>query len=180
MVEVCGKSNEVRPRKVPRRMEGGSSILTERLPATSTDGITCNDNQRRSFFEAIDAISSSLEHRFEEEDLSTLKQIEEVLLKSMKSKGVDLTILRCGFLDKEMVERQLDDLPTILELYNAERELKITNVTCIGTVEDIFTEDISSAKLQCPEVQRMIKLYKTVPLSSTCERSFSANVETRF
>ena len=31
-----------------------------------------------------------------------------------------------------------------------------------------------SAKLQCPEVHRMIKLYKTVPLSSsTCERSFS-------
>ena len=51
---------------------------------------------------------------FEEEDLPTLKQIEEVLLKSMKNRGVDLTLLQCGFLDKEMVERQLDDLPTIL------------------------------------------------------------------
>ena len=56
----------------------------------------------------------------------------------MKNRGVDLNILQCGFLDKEMVERQLDDLQTILGLYNAERELKITNVTRIGTVEDIF------------------------------------------
>ena len=174
IVEVCEKSDEVRPRKVPRRMEGGSSILTERLPASSTDCITCNDNLRKSFFEAIDAISSSLEQRFQQEDLSTLKRIEEVLLKSMKNRGVDLIILKCGFLDKEMVERQLDDLPTILGLYNAERELKITNVTRIGTVEDIFNA-MPSAKLQCPGVHRMIKLYKTVPLSSsTCERSFSA------
>ena len=64
--------------------------------------------------------------------------MEEVLLKSMKNGGVDLVSLQCGFLDKEMVERQLDDLPTILGLYNAERALKITNVTRIGTVEDIF------------------------------------------
>ena len=49
IVEVCEKSDEMRPRKVPRRMEGGSSIPTERLPATSTDGITCNDNLRRSY-----------------------------------------------------------------------------------------------------------------------------------
>ena len=75
-------------------MEGGSRVLTERIPATSTDGITCNDNLRRSFFEAIDAISSNLEQRFEQGDLSTLKQIEEVLQKSMKNMGVDLTILR--------------------------------------------------------------------------------------
>ena len=140
----------MRPRKVPRRMEGGSSVLTKRLAATSTVGITCNDNLRRSFFEDIDAISSSLEQRFEQEDLSTLKQIEEVLLKSMKNRGVNLTILKCGFLDKEMVERQLDDLRTILGLYNAERELKITNVTRIGTVKDIFNA-MPSAKLQCPE-----------------------------
>ena len=75
----------------------------------------------------------------------------------MKNRGVDLTILKCGFLDKEMVERQLDDLPTILGLYNAERELKITNVTRIGTVEYIFNA-MPSAKLQCPEVHMMIKL----------------------
>ena len=61
LAEVCEKSDEVRPRKVPRRMEGESSILTERLQATSTHGITCNDNLRRSFFEAINAISSSFE-----------------------------------------------------------------------------------------------------------------------
>ena len=52
--------------------------------------------------------------------------------------------------------------------------MKITNVTCNGTVEDIFNT-MTSAKLQCLEEHRMIKLYKTVPLSSsTCERSFSA------
>ena len=174
IIEVCEKSNEVRPRMIPWRMEDGSSILTEWHPATSTDGINPNDNLRRSFFEAIDAISSSLEQRFEQEHLSTLKQMEEVLLKSMKNRGVDLTSLQCDFLDKEMVERQLDDLPTFLGLYNAERELKISNVTRIGTVEDIFNA-MPSAKLQCSEVHRMIKLYKTVPLSSsTCESSFSA------
>ena len=101
-------------------MEDGSSILTEWLPSTSIDGIICNDKLRRSSFEAIDAISSSLEQKFEKEDLSILKQMEEVLLKSMKNRVFDLTSLQWAFLDKEVVERQLDELPTILRLYSAE------------------------------------------------------------
>lgn len=56
----------------------------------------------------------------------------------MKNRGVDLTMLQCVFLDKEMAERQLDGLPAMLGLYNTERELKITNVTYFGKVEDNF------------------------------------------
>ena len=99
--------------------------------------------------------------------------MEEVLLKSIENREVDLTRLQCGLLDKEVVERQLDYLPSILGFYNAERELKITNVTRIRIAKDIFNA-MPSAKLQCPEVHRMIKIYNTVPLSSsTNERSFS-------
>ena len=74
IIEVCEKGIEVRPKHIPRRMENGSSILTERHPATSTDDITRYDNFRRSFFEAVDTISSSFKHSFEHEDLSTLKK----------------------------------------------------------------------------------------------------------
>lgn len=43
----------------------------------------------------------------------------------------------------------MDDLSIILGLYNAERELKIANVTCIGTVEDTFN-GMPSAKKEMP------------------------------
>lgn len=77
-------------------------------------------------------------------------------------------------IDKDKLRMQLDDLPTILGLYNVEQKKKITSISCISTIADIFNAMLS-AKKQCFEVHMIIKLYYTVPLSSeSCERTFSA------
>ena len=77
-------------------------------------------------------------------------------------------------LDNELLENQLKNLPTILSLYNAERKSKIKSVTCVSTLAEVFNA-IPAAKIQCSKVNKMLKLYFTIPLTSaTCERSLSA------
>ncbi len=127
---------------------------------------------RRSYYEAIDAILTGLNERFEQEDLSLLKSIEQILLSAMKKRGVPLSGLTSSFIDKENLKTQLDNLPTIIGLYNVEQK-KITETTRISTIAQIFNA-IPSAKKQCSEVHKLIMLYYTVPLASaSCECAFS-------
>ena len=129
------------------------------------------EQMRGSYYEAIDVILTGLNERFEQEDHSLLKSIEQILLSAMKKRGVPLSGLTSSFIDKENLKTQLDNLPTILGLYNVEQ--KITEVTRISTIAQIFNA-IPSAKKQCSEVHNLIMLYYTVPLASaSCERAFS-------
>ena len=168
-----------RQRKIPRWMEDNEMFLTEHLPVTdaATDNNAITTEMRRSYYQAIDAIVSSLTERFEQDDLSLLKYIEELLLTSMKERGVsldDLSSSLTSFVDKELLKSQIDDLPTILGLYNAEHKKTITEVTRISTVAEIFSA-MPSAKIRCSEIHKLIIYYYTVPLASaTCERTFSA------
>ncbi len=131
------------------------------------------EQMRGSYYEAIDAILTGLNERFEQEDLSLLKSIEQILLSAMKKRGVPLSGVTSSFIDKENLKTQIDNLPTILGLYNVEQKKKITEVTRISTIAQIFNA-IPSAKKQCSEVHKLIMLYYTVPLASaSCERAFS-------
>eukprot|EP00112_Aurelia_sp_Birch-Aquarium-sp1_P022111 Seg612.2 transcript_id=Seg612.2/GoldUCD/mRNA.D3Y31 product="hypothetical protein" protein_id=Seg612.2/GoldUCD/D3Y31 len=132
------------------------------------------DQMRRSYYEAIDVIVQSVNERFEQEDLSLVKSIEQILLRSMIDRGIPIDSLTHALIDKDKLRMQLDDLPTILGLYNIEQKKKITSISRISTITDIFNS-MPSAKKQCSEVHKIIKLYYTVPLSSaSCERTFSA------
>ena len=72
-----------------------------------------------------------------------------------------------------MLKIQLDDLPTILGLYNTDQKTRITEITNISTIADIFNA-MPSAKIRRPEVHKLIRLSYTVPLASaSCERTFS-------
>lgn len=65
-----------------------------------------------------------------------------------------------ALIDKEKLRVQLDHLPTILGLYNAENKKKITAITRISTIAEIFST-MPSTKEQCLEVHKVIKLYYT-------------------
>ena len=100
--------------------------------------------------------------------------MEDVVLSSVKGKNVSLSNLVNGHLDNEQLEGQLNSLPTILGLYNAECKNKIKSVTHVSTLAEVFNTMLAE-KIQCSEVHKMLKLYYTIPLTSaTCERSFSA------
>ena len=165
---------EDRQRKLPRWMNDGEMMLMEGLQAPDTSSYNPNTEQmRRSYYAAIDAILTSLNDRFEQEDLSLLKTIEQILLNATKTRGVSLDGLTSSLVDKDALKIQLDDLPTILGLYNIEQKTKITEVTQISTIAEIFNA-MPSAKKQCSEVHKLIMLYYTVPLASaSCERTFS-------
>ena len=165
---------EDRQRKLLRWMNDGEMMLMEGLQVPDTSSYNPNTEQmRRSYYAAIDAILTSLNDRFEQEDLFLLKTIEQILLNATKTRGVSLDGLTSSLVDKDALKIQLDDLPTILGLYNIEQKTKITEVTQISTIAEIFNA-MPSAKKQCSEVHKLIMLYYTVPLASaSCERTFS-------
>ena len=139
---------EDRQRKLPRWMNDGEMMLMEGLQAPDTSSYNPNTEQmRRSYYAAIDAILTSLNDRFEHEDLSLLKTIEHVLLNATKTRGVSLDGLTSSLVDKDAVKIQLDDLPTTLGLYNIEQKTKITEITQISTIAEIFNS-MPSAKKQ--------------------------------
>ena len=100
--------------------------------------------------------------------------IEQILVRSMIDRGFPIDDLTHPSIDKEKLRVQLDDLPTVLGLYNVGRKKKIASISRISTIAEIFNS-LPAAKQRCSEVHKVIKLYYTVPLtSSTCERKFSA------
>ena len=99
--------------------------------------------------------------------------MEDVLLSSVKGRNASLSNLVNGHLDNELLEGELNNLPTILGLYNAECKNKIKSVTHVSPLAEVFNA-MPAEKIQCSEVHKMLKLYYTIPLTSaTCERSFS-------
>ncbi len=79
------KADMGRQRKVPRWMECGESVLIERLHTSDTADDGSIDQMRQSYYETIDAIVQSVSERFEQENLSLVKSIEQILLRSRSS-----------------------------------------------------------------------------------------------
>ena len=136
---------------------------------TSAYNYPNTEQMRRSYYAAIDTILISLNEGFEQKGLSLLKAIEQILLNATKTRGVSLDRLTSSLVNKDALKIQLDDLPTIVELYNVEHKTKITEITQISTIAKIFNA-MPSAKKQCSGVHKLIMLYYTVPLASaSCE-----------
>ena len=117
-------------------------------------------------------IIQSINKRFKQDDLALLMTIEQILVRSMMERGFPIDDLMHPSIDREKLRVQLDDLPTVI--YNVDRKKKIASVSRISTIAEIFNS-FPTTKQQCSKVDKMIKLYYTVPFtSSTCERTVSA------
>ena len=125
-------SCEGRQRKIPRWMDDGEMMLTQGLNVSFTTNDANIEQMRRSYFEAIDAILTSQNERFEQEDLSLIRAIEQILLNAAKKRGVSLDGLTSSLVNKDALKIQLDDLPTILGLYNIDQKTRITEITKIS------------------------------------------------
>ena len=125
-------------RKVPRWMESGDSMLTETLHTTWTVHSGSIGDMRQSYFEAIDVIVESINRRFEQEDLTLIKTIEQILLRSMIERGYPIDTLEHALINKDKLRVQLDDLPTILGMHNVDRKKKITSISRVSTIAEIF------------------------------------------
>ena len=107
-------------------------------------------------------------NRFEQ-DLTLIKTIEQILIE----RGYTIDTLEHALSNKDKLRVQLD-LPTILGRYNVDKEQKITSISQVSTIAEIFNS-MPAAKKQCSEVHKLIKLYYPIPLTSaSCECTFSA------
>ena len=127
-----------RKQKVPRWMESGDSTLTEMLHTTETVHSGSIGDMRQSYFEVIDVIFESINRRFEQEDLTLIKTIEQILLRSMIERGYPINTLEHALIDKDKLRVQLDDLPTILSMYNVDRKKKMRSIFRVSTIAEIF------------------------------------------
>ena len=132
----------------------------------------------RIYYEAVDSLVEALQKRFRHEDLETLQAIETCLLKavnkelSLQEVRPQLKDLPTGISIDTLVE-QLDELPVMLKLYNAECVLPIKKVTKLSTLCEIFNHT-ESTKECLSEVHKVLIFYMSVPISSaTAERSSS-------
>ena len=80
----------------------------------------------------------SINGRFEQDDLALLMTIEQILMRSMMERGFQIDDLTHPSIDKEKLRVQLDDLPTVLGLYNVATKKKIASVSRISTIAEIF------------------------------------------
>ena len=127
-------------------------MIFSRLPAREEVNIS---KMQQSYYEAINALILSLHVRVNEKEFSIVKTMEDVLLSSVKGRNVSLSNLVNGHLDNELLEGQLNSLPTILGLYNAECKNKIRSVSHVSTLAEVFNA-MPAAKLQCSEVHKML------------------------
>ena len=138
-----------RPSKVPKWFNDESVMLTDALPKQQDE--TEVARMRSSFYGAIDAVIFSLTDIFYQEEFSLVKRVEEIMLNSMIERRISMASLKNDLLNKKLLRTELDDIPTIIGLYNADKTKKITSVTRISTIAEIFNS-LPSMEIQCSEV----------------------------
>ena len=149
-------------------------MLTEMLHTKGTVHRRSIGEMRQSYFEEIDVIVESINRMFEQEDDHFDKDHRANLVRALIERGYPLDTLEHALTNKDKLRVQLDDLLTILGMYNVHRKKKTTSISRVSTIAEIFTS-MPAAKKQCSEVHKLIKLYFTIPLTSaSCERTFNA------
>ncbi len=79
-----------------------------------------------------------------------------------------------GLLDTKLLAIELKEFPTIVRMYNSTAVFPRKSITSIATLCDILNA-MPVAKNSFPAMDSLLKLYLSVPLSSsTAERTFSA------
>ena len=155
-----------RRRRCPTRFEEGAAPHEYPSP---------RDYHRHMYFEACDLLIAELEDRFESQHIPTVLSIEQALMKA--SNGADyegeVAHLRESCykhdIDWSDLMRHLPMLQDIIKKYTSVKQVtSITTICDAMNSNDIFKEML-------PTVHQLLRLYKTIPITSaTSERTFSA------
>lgn len=178
--------------KTPRKRKLARVLDDDALLAYSCGGIgnilsATNSGEcgiadlKRQFFEAIDITLQSLNKRFEQNDVETLKSVEDVLTsaanKSLSDSSFNIALAKnegpLVVTNIALLSKELAALPTIISLYNATASLPVKNVTDISTICNVFNA-LPGAKLSLPNIHLLLRIYCSIPMASaTAERTFS-------
>ena len=156
-----------RQRKVPRRLDDGSSGHVYANP---------RDRYRQAYFEAIDLTLGEVDRRFKQSDISKVRSIESLLLEYSNGKvspdeiSEDIQAYLKDDIDLERMKAQLLMLHDAIKTSN----ISILKVTNVRTIADVLNANpIFRGMLN--EIDKLLKIYFTFPVTSvTSERSFSS------
>lgn len=129
-------------------------------------------------------ISAELENRFQQKrGMPTAAAIENLILKAIDHSTAgdseeysEIPELEVYKNDVNLVnlKAQLQMLPNLLKTYNENTDQKITKVTTLRTICDIFNAAPSSKSL-FQDIFRLLRILLTMPVTTaTAERTFSA------
>lgn len=158
-----------RQRKTPKRYDQGGQSHQYECPKAK---------YRHAYFETIELAAGEIEKRFAHKDMSTIKEIEEILVKAGNGEAIDTLspVIQSYFgndIDLDRFKVQLTLVKDMIKTANAET-VPVTKVTNVRTIASAMNaSDIYKTMLS--EVDKVLKIYFTFPVTTaTAERSFSS------
>ena len=101
--------------------------------------------------------------------LQTIKSIQTTIILSNQFYDSLSCIVNC-----ELLLEELNELHTLVRMYNVSSSSMVTECTSISSICDIMNA-FPAAKQTMPQLNRLLKWYLTIPIcSATAERTFSA------
>ena len=156
-----------RYRKMPKRLDEGGSPHRYSNP---------KDKYRHDYFEVFELASGEIKRRFEQSDMSTIVQLEMLLISAANSTMANeipetVSAYLGSDVDVERLKVQLLMLPDMVKTASEGQIKAITNVRTIASL----MEQSKIYKGMLSETDKLLKIYFTFPVTlATAERSFSA------
>ncbi len=155
-----------RQRRRPARIEEGTSPHEYPSP---------REFYRQKYFEACDLLIAELETRFENHQMPTVLSLEQALVKAANGDDFESEVAHlkdsCYKHDIEWPDL-MRHLPMLQDI--VKKDTSIKRVTSTSTICDAMNSN-HIFKEMLPSVHNLLRLYKTLPISSaTSERTFSA------
>ena len=140
---------------------------------------TEKNKMKQILYEAIDAISGSLEKRFLHNDLDAVKQIKKFIISAannIRSSKDDIAQRLQHFKSLvcfDALAEELADLNVHIKLYNKESIMPLKKVTKISTVCEVLNKKPTSKKCLL-EMHKLFQIYFSIALDlASAERIFS-------
>ena len=158
-----------RNRKVPRRYDDGES---------PHQYLTPKDKCRHMYFETLELAFGEVERRFQQSDLSVVKEIELLLVNAANNDAIEpISEVVLDYLgndvDHNRFKVQLLMLPDMIKTAFS-NDVSVKKVTNVRTIADAM-EQSEIYKGMLSEINKVLILYFTFPVTSaTAERSFSS------
>ena len=154
-----------RNKKAPKKIEVGSG--------SSWYPETPRVFYRRIYFEALDLIISAISHRFDQPSFQTCLNLENVILKTIRSEDVEQEL---AFVDKNYKDEvDITLLKSQLQTFKVLMRVSGKNISCFHDIYAAICKLSDSEKQLLKQVLVICKLIAVNPCSSaSAERTFSS------
>ena len=155
-----------RRRKVPRRLDDGNA------PAEFSSD--CKAHYRKSYYEALDNVTMSIQDRFDQQDCKIYQSLEELLLKAIRGEDTKAVLdTVCQFYGEDFDH---DRLVLHLEIIRVNLPTDVSSsALCLDDIKKYVLSMSVNERGLIYEVVTLLKLLLVLPsTNAVSERTFSA------